>query len=194
MEITVIIATFGSEEWGERGLQTYEKALTWGADDVICAHVPRGSLAQTRNWAVGEANTEWICFVDADDDLAPGYIDAMKNAPHSGEALLAPALCLSGKMIPLEDRDITVMNPCAIGTVLRKTTFVAAGGFWEERAWEDWSLFRRCWLLGAPVIHVKDAVYLANSTPTGRNATVADPHILHQEIIDSHARWLMGHR
>jgi glycosyltransferase involved in cell wall biosynthesis len=190
VEITVIIATFGSEAWRQKGLEAFEKALHWGADDVIQAHAPDLTLAESRNWAAEGVETEWICFVDADDDLAPGYIEAMKNADGPNNALLAPALCLAGEMIPLEDRDIQTMNPCAIGTVLRKEDFLRAGGFWEERAWEDWSLFRRCWLLGCPVVHVKGAIYVANSTPTGRNATVENPEQLHKEIVASHVKWL----
>lgn len=82
------------------------------------------------------------------------------------------------------------MNPCVIGTLIRRELFAEAGGFWSERAWEDWSLFRRAWLLGATIDHVPAAVYRVTVNPAGRNSTIDRPHSLHREILRSHATWL----
>lgn len=187
--VTIIIATFGDPVWKVRAASV---ALPSAAAQPCPALVIHGAtLAQARNWGAAAAATEWLCFLDADDELGPGYIEAMLAA--RGD-LRAPALHLvhpDRTEIPdLTNRDIITINPCPIGTLIRREMFFDVGGFWEERAWEDWSLFRRCWLAGATISHVSAAVYLAHQDPQGRNVTVEDARQLHRDIIRSHVRWL----
>lgn len=192
MEVTLIVATFGDSEWMVRGREAGVRAKKYGADEVITVHGL--TLAAARNSGAELAKGDWLCFLDADDELAPGYFDAMRAVENPKDKLLAPRLKLNDKEIDLTARDIDVMNPCCIGTLVSKEDFFSAGKFWDEPAWEDWSLFRRCHLLGCRVVHVPGAVYLANSSPDGRNSTVENPQELHEMIIDSHIWWLEGYK
>lgn len=194
MALTVIIASFGDDRWidlaDERALPS---VAHW--PDVFHFHWPETgrSVGAVRNLAVEASRADgWICFLDPDDELAPGYLEAMTSAAVYPEDLYAPALKLgSGPARVLDDRDIVDgLNPCPIGTVIHRDTFDRVGGFWDERAWEDWSLFRRVALTGGSIHFVPDAVYKAYPSTKGRNSTVTRPKALRAEILDSHQRWM----
>lgn len=175
MDVTVIVATYGSDEWRDLGSDT---ALAHGA-----AHWHGDTLAQARNAAAGAADTEWLVYLDADDELSGGYIDAMAAA--DGD-LRAPALHLvypDRIVVPdLASRDIERTNPCCIGTAIRRDMFLAVGGFPELPGWEDWALFLRAYRRGATITHVPDAVYQAHVRQGSRNQTVPDAAALYQRI------------
>lgn len=193
MEVDVIVTTFGEMKWNWLGEEAAD-----AANDQAPAHhfhaVECGSLGDARNQAVDHIDPKgWICFLDADDELEPGYIDAMAEANERfrhDEHLLVPALRLGdGPVMSLSERNMMEMNPCPIGTLIHRGTFDRAGRFWNERAWEDWSLFRRAFIQGASLAFVPKAVYHARSTASGRNSTIEDSNVLYQEILRSHRRW-----
>jgi GT2 family glycosyltransferase len=196
VDITVIIATYGAAAWEK---QAQRAAASVGEVPVVSVHYDTDALplGEIRNLAVQDAEDAghakgWLCFLDGDDTLAPGYMDAMRSVePGTPWRLLAPALSFNGQPPVLFDgREIEHINPCVIGTLIHRTVFDAVGGFWDERAWEDWSLFRRAWLIGATVEHVPNAVYCADSNPDGRNSIVDNPHMLHSQICRTHAQWI----
>ena len=189
MDVTVIVTTWGNERWADMGTAT---ARLNGArfhhiyNDKI-------SAGEARNHAVEIIDPQgWICFLDADDRLGDGYLDAMAAAVCHERQLLTPSLALGDR--PAEcygSRDIIHgLNPCPIGTLIHRSMFDEAGGFWNEPAWEDWSLFRRAVLLGAEIVFVHDAIYHAADNPNGRNSTIANPRRLRRDILDSHRKWL----
>lgn len=191
--VAVVVATFGAERWAEHARRiAVPSADAQHPDELIVHHAAGDQLHQARNAAAALARSDWLCFLDADDELEPGYLAAMAAA--SGD-LRAPAVrfVTAGTAPPpptVLRRDMATLNPCVIGTLIRRDLFAEVGGFWPERAWEDWSLFRRAWLTGATIAQVPDAVYRVNVDPTGRNSTVDRPHTLHREILRSHAAWL----
>jgi glycosyltransferase involved in cell wall biosynthesis len=197
VDVTILIATHGDGQWRDRGDACWRHHDQLGVP-VVWHHEPDATVATVRNLCVDIADDAgvgqgWLCFVDADDFLEPGYLDAMAAADsNDADVLLAPAVRYGPGSDPIvfRDRHIRSMNPCVIGTLIHRDTFDLVGRFWQERAWEDWSLFRRAWLAGARIVHVPDAVYRANSTPDGRNSRVRHPDQLHAEIIHSHDRWL----
>ncbi len=190
MDATVIVATYGDPKWVTLA-QERAIASTVG-QGVPVLHYHGESLHQARNYAASQVDTEWLCFLDADDELAPGYFKAMDRA--TGD-LRAPAVSwvedgVATEPRCLSDRNIRRINPCVVGTLIRKSMFDAVGGFWGERAYEDWSLFRRAWILKAKVEHVPDAIYIVHVSPASRNNTVDNPSLLCEEIIMSHREWL----
>lgn len=79
MNVSVVVATFGSSEWAHRGLEAL-KALEGhpGVVEKIRVHDPvLDGLAQARNSAARTATGDWLCFVDADDTVEHGYFGAM---------------------------------------------------------------------------------------------------------------------
>ena len=182
MDVTIIIATFGDTKWIELA---HERALPSAMLQnvaVITHHGP--TLHEARNEAAELATTEFLCFLDADDSLSPGYLFAMAEA--TGD-LRAPAVSWvtehsATKPVTLHTRDIEHMNPCVIGTLIRKDLFTTLGGFRDWPAWEDWDLFLRATRAGARIEHVPGAVYRAHMSPGSRNQSVQDAHRLHAMI------------
>lgn len=195
MGFSVVVATFGAPEWAELArARAIPSACAEGPLEVIVEHGT--TLAEARNRGAARARGEWLVFLDADDELEPGYLEAIASA--SGD-LRAPAVRYVTVGEPAPDpllftgRNIARVNPCVIGTALRRDLFDQAGGFWTEPVWEDWSLFRRAWLLGAQIEHVPGAVYRVNVNPDGgRNDSVRtqpERDRIHRRIIDSHTEW-----
>lgn len=186
MDLTVIIATYGSSVWRDLALDRAAPSAVTQAQTIV--HHDHGrSIAKARNHAAAKATTRWLCFLDADDELAPGYVDAMREA--RGD-LRAPAVSWikDGRETPprtLDDRHIEQMNPCVIGTLIRRDLFTALGGFHEWQAWEDWALFLTAVRRGAKIEHVPAAVYRAHVRRGSRNRTVSNPAELHAQILQA---------
>jgi glycosyltransferase involved in cell wall biosynthesis len=171
VDVTVIVGTYGSAEWYEAGTRAVNAAAAWHAHPVL--HVHAATLADARNRGATMADTEWLCFLDADDALAAGYFDAMAERALP-ETLLAPAVSYNGAPPQtFHDRTIAHLNPCVIGTLVERSLFHEAGGFYDEPIYEDWSLWLRCVRAGAAIRHVPGAVYLARINPAGRNSADA---------------------
>lgn len=170
MDLTVIVATFGSDWWRELAQQ---RAVPSAQRQASTVHVHGRTLAAARNTGAARAATEWLCFLDADDELAPGYVAAMSAA--AGD-LRAPAVSyITGasverpKFWPAPAGGFVDGNHLLIGTLVRREMFLRVGGFRDYDFYEDWDLWTRCWLAGAVVAEVPGAVYLAHVNPRSRN-------------------------
>lgn len=187
---TIIIATFGDQKWQMRAERLALTTELTQHSEVIAVH--SDSLAHARNEGTSRASGDWLCFLDADDALEEDYVAKMLAG--TGD-LRAPRLFFTeGNKEPWEpfdltERDMRVGNPCAIGTFVRKEMFDTVGGFQGFRAWEDWAMFQRCWMIGADIVH-HDAIYFAEYDPESRNNTVYGPTVLHSEIVKSNQKWL----
>lgn len=197
MDVAVLIATFGDDRWARRAaVNAVPSAEREQPAELVTVH--GDTLAGARNEAARRTSSPWLCFLDADDELEPGYLAAMA-ATELERGLLAPAVRFVETVDELPPAEVLGddprreidkgWNPCVIGTLLRRDVFDRVGGFWPERAWEDWSLFRRAWLAGEQIHHVRDAVYRVHVDPAGRNSTVARPAELRRQILRSHTQW-----
>jgi GT2 family glycosyltransferase len=195
-DVSILICTFGDQSWAElAATRATPSTIGQGAREVVVFH-GHGSLAEARNVAADRAVGDWLCFLDADDELAPGYLDAMEQAwtnlrsdsldVTDGEpvALLVPAIQYvtdsfrGDPTIPAWGQPLIDINCACIGTLVPRDLFLKVGGFREFAAYEDWDLWLRCVIAGARLVPVRDAVYVAHSTGSGRNLT--DPAALNQ--------------
>jgi GT2 family glycosyltransferase len=170
MRVSVCIATYGGSEWEEMAWTRAYPSVT-GAHEILCFHDPDGTIASVRNEVGNTARGEWLCFLDADDELAPGYLGAMERAAEragDGPVLLTPAVQLlrhkgSVRGAPhFFDRGIPLSedNWLVVGTLIKRDLFLQVGGFSDyPHGFEDWSLWAKAWKAGAQVIKVPDAVY-----------------------------------
>ena len=160
-----------------------------GAREIIPYH-GGDTVAEARNNGAALATGEWLCFLDADDELAPGYLAAMEQAARP-RALLAPAVewvswngrpAYRGKLGPMVD--MTVANWLVIGTLVERDLFQQVGGFKEWPVYEDWDLWQRCMIAGAEVVPVPDALYIAWGHARSRNRSQTWPwkNQVHHEI------------
>lgn len=190
MDVTICVGTFGHRRWIDLAHDRAIPSAVRQGCPVIFRH--ETTLADARNAALRAARTDWVIVLDADDEMDDGYVQAMAAA---GGDLRAPALVEvhsdgRERRVHLADRDMDSLNPCCIGTAIRRDLALEIGGFWAEPAWEDFSLFRRAWLLGAVIEHVPGAVYRAHVSPRSRNRSVGDPAALMESIKASHIAWM----
>lgn len=205
MKVSVIVATFGEERWHAKALARAVPSIdaqTFRPHDILVIH--GRTLAQARNAGAAEAEGDWLCFLDADDELEPGYLAAMAAAldvwaadsytgehGHGPEVLLVPAVryveerrvMRVGEPRVLNDgRPLIDINRAVIGTLITRSLFDEAGGFAEWPIYEDWALWLRCETLGATLVDVPDAVYRAYRRPVSRNTHNASAHRYYDEI------------
>lgn len=172
MSISVIVATYGDSSWIDiANDRAYPSLIGQGAASVIFNHDDEGNVASSRNAAAASASGEWILTVDADDQLAPGFIGAMERALEQegtggGRLLLTPAVSIVRpgrtpspptffKEVPLRDA-----NWLVVGTLIHKDLFWEVGGFDDyPHGLEDWALWSKCVRVGATVVKVPGAVY-----------------------------------
>lgn len=163
MTVSIIVGTFGNLEWPVMAAN-YALPSAWGqrpaAHEVI--HVHGRSLCEARNAGAKAATGEWLVFLDADDSLNPRYCHAIVNG--QGD-LRQPATSFDGgpaSCIPAID--LRGGNFLVIGTAVRKILFDKVGGFYDEPAFEDYSLWLRCVKQGAEVSQTPDAIYSVTTT------------------------------
>jgi glycosyltransferase involved in cell wall biosynthesis len=81
VKVSVLIATYGDPQWEtlarSRALPT---AQTQDAFEILLRHEPDGTVTTSRNALADQARGDWLCYLDADDELAPGYLGAMRRA------------------------------------------------------------------------------------------------------------------
>lgn len=176
MDLTILICAHGDEGWRELA---YARAFPSAAEQALTLvhYDPDATLAEVRNTAAEDADSEWLCFLDADDELDYGYVDAMRRSNVAGvNALYAPAVKYidprrptAPACLPNEPGEMSAINRCVIGTLIRRETFFHQGGFREWPCYEDWDLFLGAHLSGVPIEYVPDAVYKAHVSRGSRN-------------------------
>lgn len=189
MNLTVIIATYGSLDWLALAVKRALPSAKAQTDNVLHVHLQAGTLAEARNQGALLAETDWLVFLDGDDELAPGYLEAIDRSilAHSfgnRDRLYVPRVAYVGAgrretppTFPREEAPERG-NWLVIGTAVPADLFHAVGGFEEWTIWEDWALFARMQKAGAPVVRVPDAIYKAHRRPSGHALGVSRNHAL----------------
>ncbi len=197
MSISVIIATYGDHEWYELALKRAHPSIALGDNtQVVGCHDALGTIASARNEGAKDAWGDWLCFLDADDELAPGYVGAMERALEREGAdgnqrlLLTPAVSIvrNGRAGPatfFKEVPLRQANWLVIGTLVHRDLFWEVGGFPEaEHGLEDWALWSKCVRAGAKIVKVPDAVY----------RYWANPQSMHRIMWRDKAKQVAAHR
>lgn len=176
--ISIVITTYGAPEWADLAWsRAYPSALDQGAENIVVHHAPDLPIGPARNEAASQVpSDDWLCFLDADDELEPGYLVAMRQElegmwRNDRMRLLQPSVRYVRKgRVPaptlLPPKDLSSDNYLVIGTVIHKSVFDRVGGFSDYgHGFEDWSLWAKAWKAGARVVPVPDAVYRAHINP-----------------------------
>jgi len=187
--ISVVIATYGGDEWRVMAEERAFRSIGGFTDEdsFVLHHMDisdralsfEGSPGRARAWslnvAANKAPGDWLIFLDADDELAPGYVGAMRRAlersTDGNHALFTPAVQQVRKGRPgapffFPECSLETGNWLVIGTMISKALFDEIGGFHEHpHGLEDWNLFARAVRAGARIVKVKDAVYRAYVNP-----------------------------
>lgn len=176
-DVSIVISTFGNYKWQ---LQAQERAIpsakSFGVP-VYYNHVGADKgLHVARNMGLAQVETEFVCHLDADDELSSDFFEHMDKVegdlrppsvnhvyervtfmPHVvGHNHICVANCLE------------FGNWLVVGTVARTELLKKVGGWKEWGTFEDFDLWQRCWIAGATITSVPAAIYRAYSTPQGR--------------------------
>lgn len=202
--ISVIVATYGDREWEQLGQKrAHPSAISqavqvgdhWRIPQVISAHFGEGTIAASRNTAATQATGDWLCFLDADDELAPGYIGAMQRAieqeANATRLLFTPAVQIvrpnrtPGPATFFRQVPLRQANWLVVGTLIHRDLFWEVGGFDDyPHGLEDWALWSKCARVGASVVKVPDAVY----------RYWANPDSMHRQLWRDKANQRAEHR
>jgi GT2 family glycosyltransferase len=186
MNVSILIATYGPPSWERLALTRALPSVKDFPCEVLVGHDPEGTIASVRNGLAERATSEWLCFLDADDELAPGYLDAMQRAlSEEGEGLeavpplLTPAVRQLRRGTPrgpffYPEVDLRGGNWLVIGTLVHHDLFEKVGGFENyPHGLEDWQMWAKCFKAGARVVKVADAVYVQHYNPRSKHWRLA---------------------
>jgi glycosyltransferase involved in cell wall biosynthesis len=178
VDVTVAVATFGDLSWVDLAeTRAIPSAQSHG---VPVVHAHGNTLHDARNAALSMVDTEWVCHLDADDELDPGYFTAMSHgtadvrAPSvmyvvDGEPKPAWMPRVAGHMHRCKAACLTEGNWLVVGSLVRADLVRSVGG-WRDFDWsEDWDLWLRCHLAGATFEAIRPAIYRAHARPDSRN-------------------------
>lgn len=201
MDVTVVIASYGDRIWRDRARERALPSVANQGVERVLVHDPRGTLAQVRNRGLEAVNTEWVCFLDADDELETGYFDAMKlgeadlrapsvryvshqRRPDVGKVLM-PKVVGRAHQHQCTAECLDYGNWLVIGTVARTELVKRVGGFDEYPVYEDYALWAKCWKAGATAEPIPDAIYKAYVRQQSRNRgsmSLKAKHEVHKQI------------
>ena len=172
--ISIIIATYGEESWRELALTRALPSVEHYDTEILVGHDEDASIAQVRNALAAKATGEWLCFLDADDELARGYLEAMERKLGRGR-LLTPRVMqiVQGRRKRaafIKKVNLMTGNYLVIGTAIERSLFERAGGFCDyPHGFEDWSLWYKAARLGAQVVQVPAAIYIQHVNPDSKH-------------------------
>lgn len=196
LAVTVVVPYTG-EPWRT---WAHERAIPSAEALGVPVVIGEGStVAEARNNGLAQVGTEWVIHLDADDELAPGYVDAMATGSADLRAPAVTYIQLGGRRasVPLvpevwghkrfHDQCLGECLPegnwLVVGALVR-TELVRAVGWQEWPIFEDWALWLAMWRAGATVEAVPAAIYRAWSQRGGRNSSLPlhERNRVHHEI------------
>lgn len=176
MDATVIVGTFGGPEWS--ALAQARAIPSAEALGVPVAHFHGEqletygeSLADCRNRAAQQAESEWLCFLDSDDELQPGFFDAMERANADLRTPQVQYVRRGRVHDPMfwPEGDLRNGNHLIVSTLIRRDLFFEVGAFRDVLLYEDWDLWQRCWKAGATIEQVPGAVCRVHINPKSKH-------------------------
>lgn len=176
---TIVIGTFGADEWVRLA---HDRAVPSArAQGVRVVHAHDETLHEARNIGLEQVCTPWVVFLDADDELRPGYCAALAAGTADLRVPAAQYVTLGGRpRAPYVPRVAGHTHDCTadcleagnwivVGAMARTQLLRDVGG-WEPFEWsEDWALWARCWRAGATIETIPEAVYVAHVNAASRN-------------------------
>lgn len=178
MNVTVAVATFGDQKWvnlaRSRAIPSAQR------QDVPVIHCHGENLSNARNLCLDRAQTEYIIYLDADDELESGYVKAMATgvadvrAPSVRYVRTVPRgrpfmPKVAGHHHICDSNCLTAGNWLVIGAQARTEALRKVGGWHEFPVYEDWDMWLRCYLAGYTIQAIPQAVYRAHVNLRSRN-------------------------
>lgn len=170
MDVEIAVCTFGGNEWRE--LADRRAVPSAETEGVPVRRCHADTLAESRNYALELCESEWIIYLDADDELEPGYIEAMLAGRGDVRAPSVRRVKPDGRAkkrtyMPrvynhrheCRGRCLPLGNWVTVGALARVDLLREVGGWGDEPIYEDWALWLRCHRAGADIRPCHDAIY-----------------------------------
>lgn len=181
MDVTVVIASYGDQEWADLAKSRALPSVP-GHAGVVLAHEGE-NIAEARNAGLAQVKSEWVIHLDADDELSPGYIEAMARG--TADVRGPNALYIQREngyevtrwwqpRVFRHTHDctgdcLTEGNWLIVGSAVRTKMLRDVGG-WRDFPWsEDWDTWLRCYRAGATFELIRNATYRAHVRLDSRN-------------------------
>lgn len=174
MDVSIVVSTFGEEKWKAQALdRALPSARAFG---VPIYYNHRDTLHEARNAGLYEVKTEFVCHLDADDELAPGFFEHMAKVDgdlrppsvnHVYERMTFMPNVVGHNHVCVAEC-LEFGNWLVVGTVARTELLKEVGGWKDWATFEDFDLWQRAWIAGATITPVPEAIYMAYSTARGR--------------------------
>jgi glycosyltransferase involved in cell wall biosynthesis len=195
MDVTIVIASYGDRDWLDLGTQRAARSAFEQGVPVIYIHGL--TLHGARNAALAQVETESVVFLDADDELAPGYcatlaagtadlrVPSVQYVMPGGRARAPYVPNVAGHRHACSASCLSEGNYAVIGAMANAELLRSVGGFRDEDCYEDWSAWLRMHHAGATVETIPGAVYVAHVRPDSRNRAlpIAVKNRVHHEIV-----------
>lgn len=204
MDVTVLIASYGNTSWiklAERAVSSLSKNVKY-----ITRHEQSGTLASVRNNILKSVDTEFVCYLDADDELEAGFFEAMAEseadirAPAvryinpNGTSYKPPMMPnVSGHTHNCVAECLIEGNWLVIGSVA-PTELMRKLQWRDYPVYEDFCVWQRAYISGASFDSVPHAIYHAHVRPKSRNHSLSrnQRRLVHYEIAKTnlpHMDW-----
>ena len=201
-DVEIIIVNDGSTDSA-----TYELLRSYQRPDTRVVETERRGLAAARNRALYEARGRYICALDADDRLAPGYFDRTAGLLDERDDLTFVSCWLETfgdeHWVWRQERcDFpALLAECTVCTaaLVRRDALRAVGGFDErmpEQGYEDWDLWISLVAQGFVGTIVPEVLFYYRRTAGSMStvSNVGDTHLTlmryltakHRESFDRH--------
>jgi GT2 family glycosyltransferase len=179
MTIGVCVGTFGDlDRWGPLARRALDSVSRQTLPAFDAHHVHGRTLAEARNAAAALSGADHLVFLDADDELDPGYLAAMTEVlgDRTSPVLIQPStlgVYPDGRedayAVLIPERPLLDSNYLIIGTMIKRSQFLDLGGFEEWEMYEDWDLWIRAVHAGAEILKAPEAIYRVHVNEASRN-------------------------
>ncbi len=169
--VEVIVVDGGSDD-AETVHVLRDLAATWPPDVHVFYREGRHLVGDNRNFGIAHARGKYICCLDADDRLAPVYLEvALFLLENHAYDLVSTSIGCFGEgdeiygVLPFPDLDdmMRANNVSTVG-VFRRTDWVRSGGnvdtgLAEDYTYEDWRFWMRLAALGARIANIEQPLF-----------------------------------
>lgn len=197
--VTIIVPTYGSDEWKVKAQNAVESAKNQSLEAEVVRHIHSDSLGLSRNIGGFSAHTEWLIFLDADDELDYRYVESMME-PNEGEKqddIRQPRTLgiysdgtqdETANIIPAA-KSLIQRNHLVIGSMCRTKAFNEVGGFDVDLpALEDWDLWLKMDIAGYQIGVRPNAIYRVGVNQGSRNSPKGYHNVAARKIRNRYVR------
>ncbi len=198
--VEIIIVNDGSTD-----AETVRLLKHYQQPNVSVIHTENRGPSAARNVGIQQAKGQYILPVDADDRIAPTYLEKavpiLESHPEVGivyaQAELFGAKMGSFDLPPYQFPDILLGNMIFNSSLYRKADWEKVGGYNENMVWgwEDYDFWLSILELGRGVFHIPQVLYFHREVANSRSEQMKQEHWVksYTQIFKNHPQLYTDH-